>query len=167
MLWAHSMVELRMPSLCIAQSVLHDRAIGGFKETLLMEDVDLVLRLGRRYGPPCIVPGPVRVSARRWLKLGYVKTTLLNWLLVIRWCLGADPDHLAAVYYGDKYDRPCKPPRISWSREAWMSQLVQCGVHLLKENYFAPAAASFSQTSSPLQVHYQIKSWWAWPWSTH
>ena len=76
------------------------RAIDGFKEWPLMEDVDLVLRLRRAYGPPSIAAAPMRVSARRWLKLGYVRTTIVNWSLLLRWMLGAEPNVLASTYYG-------------------------------------------------------------------
>ena len=65
-----------------------------------MEDVDLVSRLCKAAGPPVVVPNSVVTSARRWERLGFIRTTLLNWWLVIAYKLGADPARLALWYYG-------------------------------------------------------------------
>ena len=64
-----------------------------------MEDVALVFQLRKSYGAPSILPSSVLVSARRWKKLGYVKTTLLNWTIIVRWLMGADADELGRTYY--------------------------------------------------------------------
>lgn len=66
----------------------------------LMEDVDLVRKLGSRVGPPAIVPLPIITSSRRWQKLGFMRTTLQNWCLLIAFSLGAEPHKLALWYYG-------------------------------------------------------------------
>ncbi|EIE21367.1 hypothetical protein COCSUDRAFT_66848 [Coccomyxa subellipsoidea C-169] len=78
------------------------REIGGFKELPLLEDVDLVRRLRARYGAPVIVPGAVMTSARRWDRLGFVTTTLLNQAILAAWAVGTPPDVLASWYYGAK-----------------------------------------------------------------
>lgn len=68
----------------------------------LLEDVDLVRRLRARYGAPVIVPGAVMTSARRWDRLGFVTTTLLNQAILAAWAVGTPPDVLASWYYGAK-----------------------------------------------------------------
>ncbi len=43
----------------------------------LLEDVDLVCRL-RKLGPPALVRQPITTSARRWQRLGFLQTTIIN-----------------------------------------------------------------------------------------
>ena len=43
----------------------------------LLEDVDLVCRLRKR-GPPALVRQPITTSARRWQRLGFLQTTIIN-----------------------------------------------------------------------------------------
>ena len=62
-----------------------------------MEDVDLVERL-RAVEPPAIVPQPVAVSNRRWLRLGLVRTTLINQRILRAWKRGVPPENLAVLY---------------------------------------------------------------------
>jgi hypothetical protein len=69
-------------------------------EAPLMEDVDLVRRLRRSCGPPAIVPRDIMVSARRWERLGYTRTTLLNWCIITAYSLGCNPKTLARWYNG-------------------------------------------------------------------
>ncbi|CAL8463187.1 g2721 [Coccomyxa elongata] len=76
------------------------REIGGYKEVPLMEDVDLVRRLRTRFGAPVIVPGAVVTSSRRWDRLGFVRTTLLNQAIMAAWAMGTPPETLASWYYG-------------------------------------------------------------------
>jgi len=67
-------------------------------EAPLMEDVDLVRRLQRRFGPPAIVPQAILVSARRWERLGYGRTALLNWWIMAAYKFGCSPKTLARWY---------------------------------------------------------------------
>lgn len=76
------------------------RRLGGYTDTPLMEDVELVRRLRRSCGPPVVVPQAVLVSARRWERLGYARTTLLNWWIMTAHSLGCPPKTLARWYYG-------------------------------------------------------------------
>jgi rSAM/selenodomain-associated transferase 2 len=71
--------------------------LGGFRPIPIMEDYDLVLR-ARRLGRVKILPQAVRTSARRWNRLGVLRTTLVNWLLVGGFHLGVPPDRLARWY---------------------------------------------------------------------
>ena len=75
------------------------RKVGGYMDALLMEDVDLVRKLVRQAGRPCIVPIPLTVSARRWERLGYLKTPIMNLLTMLAYKLGADPNLLASWYH--------------------------------------------------------------------
>jgi rSAM/selenodomain-associated transferase 2 len=79
--------------------VRHDlfRAIGGFPDIPLMEDVALSRSL-RRHGPPACLRERVSTSARRWERHGVLRTILLMWRLRAAYFLGADPARLALKY---------------------------------------------------------------------
>ncbi len=70
------------------------RAIGGFPEVGIMEDVELVCRLRAR-GRIRIVPASVRTSARRWLQHGVFRTTLLNQCCLVAYWLGVPTSRIA------------------------------------------------------------------------
>lgn len=72
-------------------------SVGGFDEIPLMEDVSLARKL-RRLARPRLLPGPLRVSDRRWQANGIVRQTLANWWTLWRYRLGATPDQLAQSY---------------------------------------------------------------------
>jgi rSAM/selenodomain-associated transferase 2 len=75
------------------------REMGGYRdEWKLLEDVDLVSRLDRAAGPPAIVPHDLEISGRRWRRLGFLKTTLLNQYILMRHAMGADISELAELY---------------------------------------------------------------------
>ncbi len=76
-------------------------AVGGFPDLMLMEDVELALRL-KRIGRPLYVTDGVRVSDRRWRRRGVsgnaltVVTLFMRYLLMRR--LGVDPGGNRAFY---------------------------------------------------------------------
>jgi len=74
------------------------RSMAGFREIPLLEDVDLVLRL-RRLGRIELAPVPVLTSARRWQRLGLLRTTLINFLILLCFFAGVSPRRLA-LWYG-------------------------------------------------------------------
>jgi len=74
------------------------RAAGGISSIPLMEDLDLVLRL-RRIGAIGLLPGSLRVSGRRWRRLGVLGTALANARLRRAWRRGTPPEQLARRYY--------------------------------------------------------------------
>jgi len=74
-------------------------AAGGIRPIPLMEDLELVLRL-RRQGRIGLLPVPLRVSGRRWRRLGVLATALANARLRRAWRRGEAPERLAARYYG-------------------------------------------------------------------
>lgn len=71
--------------------------VGGFADLPLMEDFEFCRRV-RRAGRIEIVPCAVTTSARRWLSLGLVRTTLINQLCVAGYLLGIPPRLLAGLY---------------------------------------------------------------------
>jgi uncharacterized protein len=76
-------------------------AMNGFQNWPLMEDYEFMQRLRRR-GPIFLASSPAIVSARRWEKLGVLKTTLINQFIIAAYHLGVPPQKLATVYSGLK-----------------------------------------------------------------
>ena len=83
-------------------------ALGGYRPLALMEDVDFVGRLRRR-GRLWFPPVPVRVSARRWERDGWLRRTALNLALLGLYAAGVEPGRLARWYYHG--GRPPAPAR--------------------------------------------------------
>jgi rSAM/selenodomain-associated transferase 2 len=71
-------------------------AIGGYRDIPLMEDLDLIRRLGRKrlraLGARAVT------SAVRYQREGYLRRSWRNGRLVARWLAGADPADLARAY---------------------------------------------------------------------
>jgi rSAM/selenodomain-associated transferase 2 len=74
---------------------LHD-ALGGFRDMALMEDVDLVRRIGRKRLR--FLPARAITSAEKYARDGYVRRASRNLLLLARYAMGADPKELAKAY---------------------------------------------------------------------
>jgi rSAM/selenodomain-associated transferase 2/rSAM/selenodomain-associated transferase 1 len=74
--------------------------LGGFPALPIMEDFVFVRQL-RSIGHIAIVPRAVTTSARRWHKLGILKTTLINQLVIGAYLLGVSPDRIARWYRQD------------------------------------------------------------------
>ena len=81
----------------VARSTLLDSGGGGFRDIPIMEDYELAQRM-RRAGPTRILPLSVTTSARRFLQKGLLRTTALNWSIIVRYHLGVDPKKLARAY---------------------------------------------------------------------
>ncbi|MBL8817330.1 MAG: TIGR04283 family arsenosugar biosynthesis glycosyltransferase [Planctomyces sp.] len=73
--------------------------MSGFQPWPLMEDYELCQRL-RRLGRICLADTSVKVSPRRWQKLGILRTTVLNQAIVLAYKFGKSPESLAAWYRG-------------------------------------------------------------------
>lgn len=71
--------------------------VGGFPEIEIMEDYIFVRRL-RTIGKIVTLSEKVITSGRRWQKLGIIRTTLINQLVVLGFMLGIHPSHLARMY---------------------------------------------------------------------
>ena len=70
-----------------------------------MEDFDLVRRLARS-GKIVISSLAAPTSGRRWKRLGLVRTTLLNWTIVLAYGCGVSPVRLAEWYRCKAASRP-------------------------------------------------------------
>jgi rSAM/selenodomain-associated transferase 2 len=71
--------------------------LGGFAEWPLFEEVRLVRRLRAR-GTFRVLPRALAVATRRWERDGWLKRTLHNRWLALRFALGGRPETLAASY---------------------------------------------------------------------
>ena len=80
-------------------------AIGGFRPLPLMEDVDLVRRLGRA-GPLAFPAVRAFTSARRFERRGLLATSLRNLWLLGLYSAGRAPERLARLYRGRELDPP-------------------------------------------------------------
>jgi rSAM/selenodomain-associated transferase 2 len=75
------------------------QTLGGFPELPIMEDFEFIQTL-RKQGNIIILPAAVITSGRRWQKLGIVKTTLINQMLILGYYAGVSPSQLARWYRG-------------------------------------------------------------------
>jgi len=73
--------------------------LGGFPELPIMEDYEFVRRL-RRLGRLALLNDAVITSGRRWKRLGFLRTTLINKLVIVGYRCGVPPVKLAALYSG-------------------------------------------------------------------
>lgn len=72
--------------------------IGGFTESPLLEDVDLVRRLART-GRPIRVRLPLLIDPRRWQRHGAWRTTAINWRIMFDYCVLKKDIHTIARRY--------------------------------------------------------------------
>lgn len=89
--------------------------LGGFPDLPIMEDYEFVRRL-KRVGRLALLNETVLTSGRRWQRLGFLRTTLINKLVILGYRCGLPPAKLAALYRG----RSPLPPAgelvpVSWS----------------------------------------------------
>jgi rSAM/selenodomain-associated transferase 2 len=70
---------------------------GGFPAVPIAEDLFLVKELRKR-GHVCMVPAPAVTSGRRWKKLGVVRTTLMNQIILAGLALNISPHTLRRLY---------------------------------------------------------------------
>lgn len=86
-------------------AVRRDRylAAGGFRPMPLMEDVDLVSRLG----PITMLPDEALTSAERWRHDGWLHRSARNLLCLSLWRAGVSPERIARLYHTR---HPASPP---------------------------------------------------------
>lgn len=80
--------------LLISRRLFND--MGGFRDLPLMEDVDLVRRLGRRRLAPLAVAA--RTSAERWRRDGWATRSLRNLFCLTLYFVGVAPARIARLY---------------------------------------------------------------------
>ena len=73
-------------------------AVGGLRPLPLMEDVDLVRRLGR--ARIAALPVAALTSAARWQRDGYLRRSARNLVCLALWLLGVPPARIARFYAG-------------------------------------------------------------------
>lgn len=81
------------------------QALGGYSPLPIMEDIELVRRL-RHSGPVVWSSLPVRVSARRWERDGWLRRSTLNVLFLGLFLSGVSARWLARQYYGQDLSPP-------------------------------------------------------------
>lgn len=79
--------------------------MGGFAPVSIMEDFELVLRLRRR-GGLVILNHPAVTSARRWQKLGVLRTGIINQLMILGFFARLPDTRLKAIYSLNKISKP-------------------------------------------------------------
>jgi hypothetical protein len=84
------------------------RALGGFRELRLLEDLDFSRRLKRR-GRSVLIRTPLRTSGRRFLSRGPWRTFFLCWWLVGLHTLGVDTERYAERWRGPADRAPGTP----------------------------------------------------------
>ena len=72
----------------------------GFREWPIMEDFEILRRV-RNYGRIELVGVPVMTSARRWRRVGAMRTTLINQGIILAYMFGVPADVLATWYRRD------------------------------------------------------------------
>ncbi|MGB3492406.1 MAG: TIGR04283 family arsenosugar biosynthesis glycosyltransferase [Elainellaceae cyanobacterium] len=73
--------------------------VGGFPDLPIMEDYAIVQKL-KKLGRVAIAPSFVTTSSRRWQRLGILRTTLLNQMIVLAYHLKISPQQLNHWYRG-------------------------------------------------------------------
>ena len=73
------------------------QAAGGFPNMPILEDFEFIRRL-RRHGRIAVLPEAVMTSARRWQRLGFIRTTIINQLIIFAYLSRVDPGRLARWY---------------------------------------------------------------------
>ncbi|HVB62029.1 MAG TPA: TIGR04283 family arsenosugar biosynthesis glycosyltransferase [Ktedonobacteraceae bacterium] len=73
------------------------RAVGGYPDQPLMEDLEIITRL-RRVGNVVLLPQYVITSARRHEKIGLLRSVLFMWYLRTLYKLGVSPARLQQMY---------------------------------------------------------------------
>ena len=71
--------------------------LGGFREMEILEDGDFTFRL-RKVGRIKLLRASVVTSARRWEKIGPVRTAFLMWVVALGYICGVRPDKLKRLY---------------------------------------------------------------------
>ena len=79
----------------LVSRALYDEA-GGFRPLPLMEDVDLVSRIGR--SRLVYLEVPAITSAERYVRDGYVARIVRNLTCLAMWSLGVSPERIARFY---------------------------------------------------------------------
>lgn len=83
-------------AIFIRKSAFHK--LGGYRELLLMEDVDMISRM-KKLGGIAILGKKAVTSGRRWVSRGLLRTAAINQMTMLMYHLGVSPERLARFYY--------------------------------------------------------------------
>lgn len=75
----------------------HFFSLGMYPNMPIMEDYEF-MRIASRKGDVITLPEKVYTSARRWQRLGVLKTTIINQLVIIGYYLKIKPEKLRSLY---------------------------------------------------------------------
>lgn len=95
--WRAELWQLPYGDQALFMTAARFAAIGGFKEIPLCEDLELVLRLGK-LGRIAMLANPATTSARRWQRLGFFRTAIINQLILLGFLCRIAPERLARWY---------------------------------------------------------------------
>jgi hypothetical protein len=99
--WRSRLLQLPYGDQAIFLRATTFRQVGGFPDLPIMEDFVLVRSL-QKMGKVAIASASVITSARRWQKLGVLRTTLINQLIIWGYFCGIAPERLADLYHWAK-----------------------------------------------------------------
>lgn len=94
--WRTKWLALPYGDQCLLISRKHYDAIGGYRPLPIMEDVDIIRRIGRRH--LVVLKCDAITSASRYKQDGYLPRVLRNLRCLSMWFLGVSPDKIAKVY---------------------------------------------------------------------
>lgn len=77
------------------------KRLGGFADLPIMEDFDFIQK-AKSNGKIVIADAAVMTSSRRWQRLGVLKTTIINQVIIIGYYLKISPDKLRNFYHRAK-----------------------------------------------------------------
>lgn len=95
--WRTHFLSLPYGDQAIFLSAVTFKRIQGYENIPIMEDFTLIKKL-QKLGKIAIISSPVITSNRRWQKLGVLKTTLINQLIILGYYLGVSPEKLSKFY---------------------------------------------------------------------
>jgi rSAM/selenodomain-associated transferase 2 len=75
--------------------------LGGFADLPIMEDFNFIQK-AKRNGKIVIADATVMTSPRRWQKIGVIKTTVINQLIIVGYYLKISPNKLKTFYHRAK-----------------------------------------------------------------
>lgn len=103
--WIEAMTGLRSRFFSMPygdQAIFVRRAVfeklGRYAEMPIMEDFEFMRRMKRAKNLSILLPVPVYTDARRWERLGVLRTTLRNQRIILGYLLGVSPEKLRGWY---------------------------------------------------------------------
>lgn len=96
--WRSRLTRIPYGDQAIFMRADYYRALKGFRNIPIMEDVDLMRRIRKNKGKIKILSDRVLTSPRRWETEGIIFCTLRNWFLIALFLMGVKPAALTRFY---------------------------------------------------------------------